>query len=187
MMDQRVIEARYADKWRDESPDHPPCAHCGEQIGSEELDEIAEGELEPMGEGPEVAIRMWRDHPDPARQAKGDKQELAFHQECACPLLGLTPKHGPTTRGEIRERVNAAAGGKLTTEEAEAVIKAVAAEAARRAMLFTVDIRWRGEAEKYFPVAYANWGDQAKTGGHMVAQAIGWSIEAMFAKPRKQE
>ena len=147
-MDQRVIEARYADKWRDESPDYPPCAHCGEQIGSEQ-DEIDKGEVEPMGEGPDIPIRMWRDHPDPARAARGDKQELAFHQECACPLLGLTPRQGPTPRTEIRERVKNAAGGKLTTAEIEAVIKVVATEAIRRATLFTVDIRWRDTGEKY--------------------------------------
>jgi hypothetical protein len=184
MLDQRVIEARYADKWRDESPDYPPCAHCGEQIGNEERDDIDEGELEPMDEGPDSPIRMWRDHPDPARQARGDKQELAFHQECAAPLLGLIPRLGPTPRAEIRERVKAAGNGKLTTAEVEAMIGVVAEEAARRAMLFTVDIRWRGTVEKYFPVAYGNWDERVQTGAHLVAQAIGWSIQELRKEPK---
>lgn len=65
------------DKWRDDSPDYPPCAECGRQIGSEE-DEDRE-ELEE----PEVPFRLWRDHPAPARAEAGEKQELAFHQHCA--------------------------------------------------------------------------------------------------------
>ena len=70
---------KYGDKWRDDSPDYPPCAECGKQIGSEDEDTVCAGEDTP----PEVAIRVWRDHPDPRDAAAGEKQELAFHRACA--------------------------------------------------------------------------------------------------------
>lgn len=63
------------DKWRDDSPDYPPCAVCGKQIGSEEDDLRPEDDLYE----PEIAVRVWRDHPS----QKGEKQEMAFHQACA--------------------------------------------------------------------------------------------------------
>lgn len=68
------------DKWRNDSPENPICALCGYQIGSPEEDEEAQylDNVEP-----EVPIRILRDHPDPARAAAGEKQEMAFHWECA--------------------------------------------------------------------------------------------------------
>ena len=58
-------------------------------------------------------------------------------------------------------------------------------EASRRAMLFTVDLRWRVGVERFFPVPYESWNESAKTAGHMVAQTIGWSIEEMLPKPKE--
>lgn len=169
--------ARFEEKWSDLSEDYPICAHCGERVGSEEQEETEDG--------PDVAIRLWRDPPDRARTAKGEKQELAFHQDCAAPLLGLSPRSGPPPRSALREAVRAVTGGKLTPDEVEEVIKAVAFAASRRAMLFTMDPRWRASTERYFPVPYEKWNDSAKTAAHMVAQAIGWSIEELL--PPKKE
>jgi len=73
------LAQKYAKKWRDDSPEYPPCAECREPVGSAVEDE----EAVMVGEGPEVAIRVFRKHPDAARAAKGDKQELAFHRSCA--------------------------------------------------------------------------------------------------------
>jgi len=170
------LMARFDEKWSDLSEDYPACAHCGERVGSE-----AEEETE---DGPEVAIRVWRDHPDRARAAKGEKQELAFHQDCAAPLLGLAPKSAPLSRSELREQVKVAAGVKLTTAEIEAVIKAVASEASRRAMLFTVDPRWRPD-ERFFPWPFDKWSEGPKAGAHMIAQSISSSILEMLPKEPK--
>ena len=71
--------AKYASKWRDDSPDYPPCAECGDPIGSEGDDE----EAAMIGEAPEVAIRVFRKHPRAGYAAAGKQQELAFHRSCA--------------------------------------------------------------------------------------------------------
>jgi hypothetical protein len=63
------------DKWRDDSPDYPPCAACGKPIGSE-AEEMRE---EDDTYEPEIATRVWRDHPS----KKGQKQEMCFHEACA--------------------------------------------------------------------------------------------------------
>lgn len=60
------------DKWRLDSPDYPPCALCGEQIGSEEEDE-REGDEE--GEVT-VPVRLWRSMPEQPTQ------EMTFHFKC---------------------------------------------------------------------------------------------------------
>jgi hypothetical protein len=60
--------------WSDESPDYPTCRVCKKQIGSEEAEEQGDETYEP-----EVALRVWRDHPT----KQGEKQELAFHFACA--------------------------------------------------------------------------------------------------------
>lgn len=67
----------FEDKWRDDSPDFPVCAHCDAQIGSAEEDEV----VYYMGGtgGREQAFRIFRPHPE----EKGQQQELAFHVDCA--------------------------------------------------------------------------------------------------------
>jgi hypothetical protein len=59
--------------WHDDSPDHPDCDLCGLPIGSPEEDEKDDGTE------PEVAYRIYRDHPD----KPGVKQEIRFHIRCA--------------------------------------------------------------------------------------------------------
>lgn len=77
----------WEDKWRDDSPAYPPCAKCGKQIGSPEDDEAAEWAEEAQDfldtRDKELPMRMWRDHPDPKKRAAGEKQEIAFHVDCA--------------------------------------------------------------------------------------------------------
>ncbi len=68
------------DQWRDDSPDHPPCAICKKQIGSE-MDDLLDG----LSGTPDIPLRIWRPHPDPDRPE--EKQEMAFHFACAEPRL----------------------------------------------------------------------------------------------------
>jgi len=77
------------EKWNDQSPDYPACAVCGQQIGSPEEDEEREGIEEDVtpDEGPAFPIRVWRPHPDAAKAAAGELQELAFHWACVKPRL----------------------------------------------------------------------------------------------------
>lgn len=65
------------DQWRDDSPDHPPCAICKKQIGNPEEDAIAD--LLDECCQPEVPLRIWREHP----AVPTEKQEMAFHFACA--------------------------------------------------------------------------------------------------------
>lgn len=82
--------AEWEKKWLDVSEQYPLCAKCDVRIGSPEEDEDREMQDEaayylpgPVELPPALPIRVWRDHPDPERASRGEKQEMAFHVECA--------------------------------------------------------------------------------------------------------
>lgn len=61
------------DKWRTDSPDYPPCALCGKQIGSEQDEEKTADDVEYE---PEIATRIWR------QELEQPVLEMTFHPKC---------------------------------------------------------------------------------------------------------
>ena len=75
-----VLNERWSDMSPEEGTEECVCSWCGKMIGLDEADPVWEDHIEYCirCEVCEIAIRVWKDHPE----KKGLALELRFHPNC---------------------------------------------------------------------------------------------------------